>query len=52
MLMVFRICGPIEKAEGGKVYTCLEYLHVSMFTFYRKVGLAWKAERGNKYTFL
>jgi hypothetical protein len=44
--------GPVEKAEGGKVYTFLEYLHVSMLTFYRKDGLAWKAERGNKYIFL
>jgi hypothetical protein len=30
--------GPVEKAEGGKVYTFLEYLHVSMLTLYRKDG--------------
>jgi hypothetical protein len=52
MLMVFRMGGPVEKAEGGKVYTFLEYLHVSMLNFYRKDGPACKAEGGNMYTFL
>ncbi len=28
--------GPVEKAEGGKVYTFLEYLHVSMEGWKRK----------------
>jgi hypothetical protein len=33
MLKVFRMGSPVEKAKGGKVYTFLEYLHVSMLTF-------------------
>jgi hypothetical protein len=49
MLMVIRMGCPVKKAEGGKVNTFLEYLHISMLTFYGKDGQAWKAEGGNMY---
>jgi hypothetical protein len=41
-----------QYAEGGKVFTFLNYLHVSMLTFHMKDGPAWKAKGGNMYTVL